>query len=262
MRVRNAVVAVCAASAGASASIDGPEVILSNIPSSSTSLVDGALGPGGSPEVAHYGELLGLSVSPSGDFWTVHALTDQPDDRNQVLVFGYADGASVLAQEGQPVASGGPGEVYDFFDTDAGVRDDSVVAFGARARGGSPNLAEKVILITSDGVLSTMVVQQGDGAIGLIDANPNPSGDEIFGSSLNSVHMLNDSRVGFAAMDIENIDPSRRPAIFYESESFRQAGVSTLIRSPRRVTDLGGVRSELLLHESGRSPLAGSRDLL
>jgi hypothetical protein len=135
---------------------------------------------------------------------------------------------SVFAQDGQPLQGGVPGEMYDFFDSPVPAAWDEAgnLAFSCRARGGSAAIFEKVIVY--DGVTHTVVIQMGDPALGLIDLPPNPSGDELFGNSINSVYLLNDGRVAFVNTPIQNCHSSRYPAYFRGNTSFKQSGVSVI----------------------------------
>ncbi len=203
-----------------------PEVIYSEIVSSDTSLVPGAVNLSGAPVAARFTVLADLHLSPDGTQWIIKATTDQPDTERNVMLLGGDAVGSVFAQEGQPVAAGVGAEVYDFFDGVAGFNSLNQFAFGARARGGDPAVFEKIIVF--DGVDYEIRIQMGDACLGVMDLAPAPTGDETFGNSLNSIHMLDSGAVGFVAVTMDNIHSSRRPAIFYDDTAFLQTGVSPI----------------------------------
>lgn len=203
------------------------QVIYSEVDGHPTSQVPGALDLAGNPVVTEFKALEDLVFSPDGSMWIVKARNELGSDLETMLLIGSGTTGMMLAQEGQPVAGGVPGELYEFFDASAGFTSDATqFAFGARARGGDPTTKEKVIQF--DGTNFTIIAQESDAANGLMDLPPDPSGDETFGNSLNSIHMLDDGRVGFVAVTINNVHSSRRPALFYDSNAFAQSGVTPI----------------------------------
>ncbi|MEM7262993.1 MAG: hypothetical protein AAF488_13455 [Planctomycetota bacterium] len=203
-----------------------PEVIFSEVTTSTTSTVPGALDASGTPVDTDFTAIADLHVSPDGTQWILKATTAQPNTEANVMLLGSGTTGSIFAQEGQPVGGGAPGEVYDFFDGVAGFNSTNQFAFGARARDGVAGTLEKVIFF--DGTNETIRVQQGDPALGLLDLPPAPSGDETFGNSLNSIHLLDDGTVGFVAVTLDNVSSFRRPALFYDDQAFLQSGVDTI----------------------------------
>jgi hypothetical protein len=134
---------------------------------------------------------------------------------------------TTVVQEGQPVPDGAPGELVDFFGGGrAKFNDLNQYAFTLRARNG--DLATKQKGMFYDGANFSVVRQESDPAVGLLDLAPNPSGDELFGNSFGSFHPLNSGEIGSHDDTITNIHSSRRPALFYGDKAFRQVNVSSV----------------------------------
>lgn len=208
------------------ASADEIQVIFSEVTGDPTAVVPGAVDLGGNPIVTEFKAIEDFFLSPDGSQWVLKGRNHGGSDIETMMLSGAGTSGAVFAQEGQPVHGGVAGEVYDFFDGVGSFNDTNQFAYGARARGGSSTVKEKVILY--DGSIYTIVAQESDAALGLLDLAPAPSGDELFGNSLNSIHLLNDGRVGFVAVTIQNVHSSRRPAIFYDNQSFAQSGVTPI----------------------------------
>lgn len=201
------------------------EVIFSEVPGSPTAIVPGAMDLTGQPVTAEFLSMLDLAPSPTGDQWILHGSTQQGPDLANVLLLGSGAVGSVFAQEGQPVHGGVSPEVYEFFDGVAGFDSAGNFAYGARARDGNPDFKEKVIVF--DGLTFTVVIQESDPALGLQDST-GPAGDETFGNSLNSIHLLDNGDVGFVAVTINNVSSANRPAIFYGNLGFAQSGFTPI----------------------------------
>ncbi len=210
----------------ASAAADDIRVILCEIPTDARSIVPGARDLAGNPLVTHFKALEDLQLNLDGTQWFLKARSQAGSDLETLLLLGSSTTAEMFAQEGQPVQGGAAGELYEFFDGAAGFNSAGHLAYGARVRNGDPTTKEKVVVY--DGVTHNIVVQESDAALGLQDLPPNPSGDELFGNSLNSIHLLDDGRVGFVAATIQNIHSFRRPAIFYGNTAFAQSGVTPI----------------------------------
>jgi hypothetical protein len=71
-----------------------------------------------------------------------------------------------------------------------------------------------------------MVRRESDPALGLLDSYP--TGDELFGNSFGSMHVLDDGTIGYQDGTIQNIHSYYRPAIFYNDTSFKQSNVSPI----------------------------------
>jgi hypothetical protein len=220
------------------------QVIFSEAPGHPTAVVPGALGLDGRPLVTEFKAMEILAVNPEGTYWIVKGRNHGGGDVETMMLSGSLDTGSVFAQEGQPVPGGAEGEVFDFFGSggaDFGTGDR--FAFTGRARGGDASIAQKGFSCEGaggGGVVCTLVREQGDAALGLVDQPPNPSGDELFGNSVGSFHLLNDGTVGSQDSTIQNIHSSRRPAIFYGDTAFLQSGVSAIAGSTWDSFDLNG----------------------
>lgn len=197
------------------------EVIYTEISGDPSAQVPGAMDLTGNPVPTEFLSMLDVNCSPDGTQWILRGSTTQSADEANVLLLGVEDIGLVFAQEGQPVAGGVAGEVYDFFDGVAGFNDLGHYAFGARARGGLASEKEKVIKF--DGTNYSIVAQESDLVTGLQDLPPAPAGDETLGNSLNSVHILNDGRVGFVGATISNVNFAYRPALFYDLAALAQS---------------------------------------
>lgn len=206
------------------------EVIFTEVPNHPTAQVPGAKDLAGNPVSTEFKALETLSVSPDGSLWIVKGRNWLGADLETMLLIGSGTVGDMLAQEGQPVHDGVPGELYDFFGSSpAWFNDLNQFCYTARARGGDTNTKQKGIFF--DGVNFSIVRMESDPALGLVDLPPNPSGDEQFGNSFGSMHVLNDGTFGYQDSTIKNIHSSRRPAIFYNNTSFKQAGVSPIAGS-------------------------------
>ncbi len=205
----------------------GPiEVIYTEIPGQPTAVVPGAKDPSGNPVFAEFTALGEIALRGDGGEWMLKATTNLGASLDAILILGSDTVGNAFAQDGQVVQGGLPGELYDFFDSPVPAvwNDSGDIAFSFRARGGSPSIFEKVVVVS--GGVHTVVIKMGDAALGLIDQPPNPTGDELFGNSINSVHILNTGQVGFVCTPIQNCHSNRYPAFFYDNTSFRQSGVS------------------------------------
>jgi len=220
-----ALLALAAAAVGATI-----EVIYSEITSSPTSIVPGARDANGNPVLAYFITLDELAMRPDGGEWIIKARSNLPTTLDAILILGSGTVGNAFCQDGQPVQGGLPGELYDFFDSPvpAAWNDAGRIAFSFRARGGSTAIYEKVVIYDPATQVHTIVVQSSDPALGLIDVPANPTGDERIGNSINSVHLLNDGRVGFVNTPIQNCHSTRYPAFFYDHTAFRQCGVSLI----------------------------------
>ncbi len=207
----------------------GPiEVIYTEIPGQPSAVVPGAKDAAGNPVFAEFTALGEIALRGDGGEWMLKATNNLGTTLDAILILGAGTVGNAFAQDGQPVQGGLPGEQYDFFDSPvpAAWNDAGDIAFSFRAKGGSSAVFEKVIWVSAG--VHTIVIQMGDPALGLIDQPPNPTGDELFGNSINSVHLLNTGEVGFANTPIQNCHSARYPAFFRGNTSFRQSGVSLI----------------------------------
>ncbi len=217
------------ASLTATAAIASPgpvKVIYSEIPGHPTAAIPGVLDAGGGATTSDFKQISDVNMSPNGQHWVIRGRTLLGSDLENIMLVGSGMSGTAFAQEGQPIQGGVSGENYDFFDGTAGVRNDGSFAFGARARDGDTSVKEKVI--TVNGGTHTVVITESMPAFGLQDDPGNPTGDEVFGNSLNSIHYLDDGTVGFVAVTLNNIHSFYRPAIFYGQDAFAQSHVTTL----------------------------------
>jgi hypothetical protein len=203
------------------------EVIFTEVPGHPTAVVPGAMDLNGDPVFTEFKALEDLSVSPDGSQWILKGRNWLGDQLETMLLIGSGTTGAVFAQEGQPVHDGLPGELYDFFGSSPPHFNElGQFVYTARARGGVAANAQKGIFF--DGTTYHMVRQQGDPAYGLIDYPPNPSGDELFGNSFGSFHLLNNGVIGCQDGTIQNLHSFRRPAIFYDDTAFKQSGVTPI----------------------------------
>lgn len=206
----------------------GPQVIYSEVAASPTGVVPGAKDAGGAPVVTNWLALEEISMRHDGGEWMLKGRTTQATTLDSILVKGGGAVGTSFAQDGQPLQGGVAGEQYDFFDSPHPASWDSAgnIGFSCRAKGGVSTRAEKIIRVV--GGVHTVILQQDDPALGLVDLAPNPSGDERFGNSMNSVQLLNSGVASFVNTPITNMHSSRYPAMFRGNTSFKQSGVSTI----------------------------------
>lgn len=204
------------------------KVVYSEIPTSATSAVPGALDSAGQPVNTTWLAIEEVVVSHDGSMWVIKGRTTQATTNDSILVLGSGLAGTMFCQDGQPFKGGTTGELYDFFDTPVPVAfdDNNRIGFSARAKGGVASMFEKVVLF--DGVGHTIAHQMGDPALGLIDVPANPTGDELFGNSINGLTLFNDGTFQFTNTPITNCHSSRYPALFRGGVSFKQSGVSTI----------------------------------
>ena len=161
---------------------------------------------------------LTLYGSPNGTNWIFKAFTDNPDGNTDVIVVGSGSTGTVVAKEGNP--SPLATLTYGFMDSDCGINEAGNYAFGNRLTGGSTATDE--VLFTFDGLATVVAVREGDAAPGLVD--PMGSGNELYGNSLNSAHVLANGTVGYRADQIQNIDTDFESALYQGSTVRAQEG--------------------------------------
>ncbi len=203
------------------------EVIFSEAPGHETAVVPGTKDLAGDPVFTEFKALELLSVSPDGSQWILKGRNWLGDQLETMLLIGSGVDGEVLAQEGQPVHDGEVGELYEFFGSGpAHFNDLGQFVYTARAREGDPATKQKGIFF--DGADFHLVRAESDPAYGLDDYPSYPVGDELFGNSFGSFHLLNDGSIGSQDSTIKNIHSSYRPAIFHDDTAFKQSAVSAI----------------------------------
>jgi hypothetical protein len=240
-RLRNAIGLLAAGDLSALAlARSGIQVIYTKIPGHPTAAVPGAVDLDGNPAATDFRALEDLIFSPDGTHWILRGRTQLGSDLESILILGSGTSGTMFAQEGQHILGGQPDERYDFFGSAIGRFDDSGnFAYSARARtgpNGSTSAPHGQRVLFWDHSSTTLRFEEGDPISGLLDQPPNPSGDEVFGNSVGSIHPLNNGTIGSQDSTILNIHTSRRPAIMYNAVSFHQTNVTTF-------TDLDGSTS-------------------
>lgn len=236
---RKARVAALVGAAVAMPALAQIDVIYTKISGHPTAVVPGAKDLAGNPVATDFRAMENLFGSPDGTRWFLKGRTQLGSDLETVLLLGGGDSGTALVQEGQPAVGGG---FYDFIGSGVGRFDDvNNAAFSVRCRavqegsGSLPNGHRVLRYTQSSGALS-LAFAQGDPYTGLQDTNP--SGDELVGNSVGSIHLLNNGLIGCQDSTIVNIHTSRRPAIFYYPAMFQQRNVTS-------VNALGGLGSRL-----------------
>jgi hypothetical protein len=215
------------------------EVIYTKIPGHPTASIPGTRDLAGNPAPSDFRAMENLYGSPDGSRWLLKGRTQLGSDLETMLLVGSGTTGTILIQEGQPALGGG---WYDFIGSDVGrFNDFNDAAFSVRCRtvqtgSNSPPDGHRVLRWHASSNTLTLEFKQGDPYTGLVDAAPNPSGDELVGNSVGSIHLLNGGTIGCQDSTIQNIHSSRRPAIFYELAAFHQSNVTT-------VAALGGLGS-------------------
>jgi hypothetical protein len=216
--------------AGTNAIASEIEVIYSKKAGHPTANIPGTLDLSGQPVMSDWRAIEDFSVSPSGHRWMLKGRTQLGSDLETIMLLGRAVAGDAFAQEGQPFLGASPGELYDFFDTPSPASFDTLgnIVFSARAKGAPTADDEKLIHVSAAGV-HTLILQQGDPALGLADVPANPADDEVIGNSIGSVQALETpARAQFVNTPIGNLHTSRYPAMFRGNTAFRQSGVSLI----------------------------------
>ncbi len=189
------------------------EVIHTSIGTDPSSLI-----PGGAGErFRDFG--LNLAMSPSGNHWIFKAFDTANLD---YIMVGSGTVGTFVAREGDPF-SALPEDVYGFMDSDVGINDSGTYVFGNRIEG-RPSSGDESIFKGTGGV-NGIAVLEGEAAPGLSDP-VGVSGDELYGNSLNSAHILNDGRVAFHADLIQNIGSDYRSALYRGEDVVTQENVA------------------------------------
>lgn len=205
----------------------GAKVIYSEIATSSTSSVPGALDAGGNPVAAQFAAMFDLVVNHDGSQWVLRSTNNLGTTLDNMLILGSGNTGSVLFQDGQPVPNTA-GETFDFFDTVRPVTWDDANRMGLsfRAKGGVTTDDEKLVIW--DGTNFNIVMKQNDPYFGLIDIPTNVTGDELVGNSIGSVQLLNSGLLSLVNTPITNCSSFRYPALMHTNTAFRQSGVSAI----------------------------------
>lgn len=206
------------------------KVIYSKKAGHPTANIPGTKDLAGSPAASDWRAMEDFSVAPDGHRWMLKGRTQLGSDLETIMVLGSNESGSAFAQEGQPFLGAAADELYDFFDTISPASFDTLgnIAFSARARGGVTTDDEKLIYVDSGGT-HTLILKQGDPALGLTDVAANPTGDELIGNSIGSVQIRETADlVQFVNTPITNCHSSRYPAMFRGNTGFRQSGVSII----------------------------------
>lgn len=237
---RLALVAGCAAalSMTLSAAAAPMDLIYWKKPGHPKAAIPGTVDTNGNPEATEWRGIEDLAVSPDGSRWVIKARSTAATDHDTGYVFGTELSGSVLVAGGQtmfeglaaPTSSGGTSGFIDFVPSGFGRFDDNnKLVFALRARttlAGSTATTDAMRVFTWDGTTFALAFKQGDIYTGLTDTTT--SGDETVGNSAGSFHLLNDGRVGSQDSTIGNISSTRRPAIFYNRNSFHQTGITSV----------------------------------
>lgn len=217
--------ACCAMSIAACAPAASLRVIYSEVASSPTSIVPGALDAAGQPVVTSWNSLAvpGLSVRINGDEWVVRGTTTQVTSLDNILVRGAGNTGTMFLQEGQPLQGGGEaGETYSFFDSPpVHFNASGQIAYSFRAAGGVTTNDEKVA--TCIGGTNTIILSQGSAITGLAHSC------SAIGNSVGSVHMLDSGVVAFGNTPLTGCSSAiYYPALFHNNVGVMQNNVTTI----------------------------------
>jgi len=209
-----------------------PRVIFSKIPTHPTSIIPGAKDLDGNAVSTNFRALEDLTVDPNNaNSWVLKARTQLGSDLETCLIASRTGTPFMLAQEGQFAPGSDPSHRYEFFASGMGrYNDDGVHVFGFRTRpnrsGSAGSLTDGHRIAVWDGNTIDVRIKQGDSITGLVDTTT--QGDERFGNSVGSMHILNDGTIGTQDSTITNISSTRRPALMYDNAGFQQSNVSAL----------------------------------
>jgi hypothetical protein len=234
---------------------DHVQIIYTKIVGHPSSVVPGARDNNGNPIVVPFRQHGDLVGSPAGSQWLLWGST-HPDTSlgHRFIILGEGKVGDIIAQENLQVPDSTAGIIYDFFPSGVGrFNDANDYVFTARAKNTPINFQQRV-MISLSGVIGEYA-RESDLYTGLLDQFNQPAPNAAIGNSIGSVHLLNDGTVGAQDSTIKaapgsstNLHSSRRPAIFYNLDSFKQNGVHT-------VTNLDGDGSVLL---TGSTALAAN----
>ncbi len=187
-----------------------PVLIYSEIPGDPTAMAPG-LG-------IEFTGLLTLATSPDGRWVIFKGFIDDPENDVVVRRDRFGPTAEVVARENQPTAIAG--SVHSFLDSDCGINDSGHYAYGSRLEGVDSGTDEVIFVEIGKG--QTPAAREGETAIVLTD--PFGIGDETYGNSLNSTHVLADSRVAFRADQINNVSSDFESALYFGDVPQSQEG--------------------------------------
>jgi len=234
-------VAVLVAAAGTTALAGNIQVIYTKIPGHPTAAVPGCVDITGAPTASDFRALEDLIMSPDGSAWIIKGRTQLGSELENIMIKGSGTTGAMFVQEGQPILGGAADERYEFFGSGIGAfNTNNEFAFSARARTGPTGSTSAAngqrVLTWSTGSGFALAFKQGDViASGLVDTTV--SGDETFGNSVGSIHILNNGVIGSQDSTIGAIATSRRPAIMYSTPTgggtythagFHQTGVTSI----------------------------------
>ncbi|MDX9910448.1 MAG: GC-type dockerin domain-anchored protein [Phycisphaerales bacterium] len=211
--------AVLAALAGAAPALGQIEVVYSSIATDPSSIVPNT---GGQRFRANLSAMLTLGSSPDGTQWVFKAFLQGDAD---VILAGSGTSGQAIAVEFD-AAPFGPDIEWGFFDSDVGINNAGVAAFGSRLGGAGVTTASDECIVTWDGSDYAFAAREGELAPGLFDSGT--VGDETFGNSLNSPSVLTDGTVSFRADLINNIPTALRSACYIGSSVAVQEGTMIL----------------------------------
>ena len=260
MQPRPLALAVAATlAAGGAARGQTIDVIYSKKWSSPTGSIPGTLDLTGNPVAGRWRAIEDFNVRPDGGEWIVKGRTDLGSDLETILVKGTAGSGTMFCQEGQPFQGAGAGQLYDFFDTPRPASWDTAgnIVFSARSKGAPTSDDEKMVRVV--GGTHTILLQQGDPALGLTDIPANPTGDELFGNSMGGVYALDSGQAAFVNTPITNLSSFRYPATFRGNTMWRGSGVSMIGSETWDTFDLdthGGTPDGLHWYAQGEFELA------
>ncbi len=205
-----------------------PHVIYSEVTTSPSSAVPGALDGAGLPVATTWLAIEDLRVRQDGGQWCIKGRTTQATTNDSILILGGGTSGTMFMQDGQPVQGGAAGEQYDFFDTPNPVSWDTAgnIGLSFRAKNGVANTLEKVCKVV--GGVHTIVIKQGD-PVSCTDIPANPQGDEQLGNSVASVQLRDDGTFFYGVTPIQNCSSFRYPGLFHQTnQRFRQSGFDTI----------------------------------
>ncbi len=214
------------------------EVIYSEVPGHHTAEVPGTRNLTGGLIYSEWLSMVELWMSPDGTQWAVRGQNNLPTtELDTVLVLGSGATGTTFLQDGQTVAGGFPGQVYDFFGT-VTWDESNRLAYEARPRGTN----DDHMLVKFDGNDHDVVLREGDPTVGAVNCT-------TFGNSMGSIHLLNDGRIGFVNTPVACTSSVFYPIFFYSHTAFVQCNVDSV------KSEFGDeIWDGLLLEGSGGTP--------
>lgn len=202
-------VAITGLALGLPAGAAVPVAIFTEIPAHPTAKVPGL--------TADFDEFDRPYRSPDGSMWIISASSNLATTEDEVIIVGSGPtsfGATTVVREGT-AAGWAPGENVGLIDRNMGINDSGHYTFATNTDG--PTTGDEYIVRWNGGF--NAIAQEGTAVPGVPD--------ELFGTSLDSPHILNTGMVGYRAPSTAGLLPSDQDDFLFMGASIvAQTGVT------------------------------------